>query len=411
MKIAGIIAEYNPFHNGHAYHIEQTKKITGADRVIVAMSGNFTQRGAPAIYDKYSRTLAALNAGADLVIQIPSVYSLSSAEFFGKAAVSLLDSTGLVEYLSFGTEAGDLENISKVADILYEEPEKYQRSLKQYLKSGETFPVARTRALMEYCPEIVNISEIVASPNNILGIEYLKALKAIGSSMKPMTVKRLGADHNDHYMHGATNVSAKAIREAVSYGSQIESLSEYMNDVSYTSLMGAIENNQTVFENDLSGMMIYKLISEREKGYTKYFDVSQDLSDRIVNNLDKFTCLTEFCDLLKTRDKTYTRISRALFHILLGITDESISSAEYSGMCKYIRILGFRKESEDVISELKTHSSLPLITGYNDAKNLYSEQFKDYVSECRIEDLYYAVQTMKSGIPSKADASRPLVVI
>lgn len=411
MKVAGIIAEYNPFHNGHAYHIEQTRKITGADRVVIAMSGNFTQRGAPAIYDKYSRTTAALKAGADLVIQIPSVYSLSSAEFFGKAAVTLLEDTGLVQYLSFGTEAGELDNISKLADILYEEPERYKSSLKKYLKAGETFPIARSRALMDYCPEITNLTEITSSPNNILAIEYLKSLKTLGSSMIPMTIKRQGADHNDHYMYQGNNISAKAIREAVSYGTQVQSLSEYMNDTSFTSLMGAIENNQTVFENDLSGMMIYKLISEREKGYTKYFDVSEELSDRILNNLDKFTCLTEFCDLLKTKDKTYTRISRALFHILLGITDESISSAEYSGMCKYIRVLGFRKEAEDVISELKTKASIPVITGYNDAKNLYSEQFKDYINECRIEDLYYAVQTMKSGIPSKSDMSRPLVVV
>ena len=185
-----------------------------------------------------------------------------------------------------------------------------------------------------------------------------------------------------------------------------------MPEDSFNSIKEAIEKKQVLTEDDFSEMIIYKLISEREQGYTKYLDVSDDLSDRIVNNLDKYTGFSNFCNLIKTRDKTYTRVSRALFHILLDIKDKEEASYDYTGRCPYIRILGFRKNAESLVSDMKSSSSVPIITGYTDAeKNLYSEQLRQLKDESRIEDLYFAVQTLKSGIPSKPDMSRPLIVL
>ena len=149
MKTAGIIAEYNPLHNGHKYHIESTRKETGADYVIAAMSGNFVQRGAPAMIDKFTRAKSALLAGADLVVQIPPYYSLSSAEFFAKGGVSTLVNTGVCEYLSFGSESGNIEDLKKIARVLAEEPAKFKTALKKYLKSGDPFPGARVKALID----------------------------------------------------------------------------------------------------------------------------------------------------------------------------------------------------------------------------------------------------------------------
>ncbi len=412
MKTVGIIAEYNPLHTGHQYHIEQTKKETGADRVIVAMSGNFVQRGAPALIDKYSRAKAALMSGADLVLQIPPMYSLSSAEFFAKGAVSLLINSGVVNYLSFGSEEGTLDDLKKIARILADEPVKFKSSLQKYLKNGVSFPNARAKALVESYPEMADKTELLNTPNNILAIEYLKQLNIAKSKIKPITIKRVGAGYNDPYSPGQTGISSKAIREAVYYGSDVEMLKSYMTEESFEILEKAIKDKMIVHENDFSQMLIYKLLSEREQGFTKYLDVSDDLSDRIINNLDKFTSISEFCDLLKTKDKTYTRISRSLFHILLGITETDMYSQDYTGPCPFIRILGFKKSSEDLVSEMKASASVPIITGYNDAvKNLYSEPMKRLQMESRIEDLYFAIQTLKSGQSCKPDMSRPLIVL
>ena len=181
---------------------------------------------------------------------------------------------------------------------------------------------------------------------------------------------------------------------------------------SFKCLKDAVKKNMTVDENDFSGMMIYKLLSEKDHGFTKYLDVSEELSDRICNNIEKFTKLTEFCNLLKTKDKTYTRISRALFHILLDMTEDSLGASDYEDSCPYIRVLGFRKSSEALLSEIKTKASVPVICGYTDAANsLYSEPMKVFRNESRIEDLYFAVQTMKSGVVAKPDLSRPIVVV
>ena len=412
MTAAGIIAEYNPFHNGHEYHIRRTREETGADFIVVAMSGNFVQRGAPALIDKYRRTKSALLSGADIVLQIPPSYSLASAEGFAEGAVSLLMSTGVIQYLSFGTEAGSLSDLNKIARILADESAEFKKSLQKHLKSGIPFPNARARALIDCCPGMSGITELTSSPNNILAIEYLKSLIRYRSTIKPVTIKRFGAGYNDPYVPGQAGISAKAIREAVSYGSYNDSMSEYMPEDSFNSIKEAIEKKQVLTEDDFSEMIIYKLISERQQGYTKYLDVSDDLSDRIVNNLDKYTGFSNFCNLIKTRDKTYTRVSRALFHILLGIKDKEEASYDYTGRCPYIRILGFRKNAESLVSDMKSSSSVPIITGYTDAeKNLYSEQLRQLKDESHIEDLYFAVQTLKSGIPSKPDMSRPLIVL
>ena len=230
--------------------------------------------------------------------------------------------------------------------------------------------------------------------------------------MKPVTFKRVGAGYNDPYTPGQPGISSKAIREAISYGSDIETLKDYMTSESFKSLQNAVKKNLTVTEDDFSQMLIYKLLSERHQGYTKYSDVSEDLSDRIVNNLDKFTSFSDFCNLLKTRNITYTRVSRALFHILLNMTDDTQGYTEYTGVCPYIRVLGFKKESEALVSEMKTKSIVPIITGYNDAsKNLYDEPMKHLMIESAVEDLYFSVQTLKSKVKSKPDMSRPLIVL
>ena len=190
MKIVGLITEYNPFHNGHLYHIEKAKEITGADSVIVVMSGNYVQRGAPAIMPKHLRAEVALEAGVDVLMELPVCYATGSAEYFAAGAISLFERLGCVDSICFGSECGDYGLLARVAHILADEPEGYRQALKDLLKSGMSFPLARQKALKDYL-EDDSLDSVLEQPNNILGIEYIKALYQRKSPMKSYTIKRM----------------------------------------------------------------------------------------------------------------------------------------------------------------------------------------------------------------------------
>lgn len=192
-KVLGIIAEYNPFHNGHLYHLEESKKISGASYTVAVMSGNFTERGNCAVIDKWSRTKMALKNGIDVVIELPLLYSISSAENFAEGAIKILDSLKVVDYLSFGSETSDIKLLDKIADVLYHEPKEYKGILSHELSKGLSFPKARENALMIYLNDIQKFSNVLSSPNNILGIEYLKAMKKLNCSFCPICIPRIGS--------------------------------------------------------------------------------------------------------------------------------------------------------------------------------------------------------------------------
>ena len=216
MKIAGLITEYNPFHNGHLYHIQQTKHKADADAVIVVMSGDYVQRGVPAVMPKRLRVESALECGASAVFELPVCYSTGSAELFAESAVALLDQLQIVDSLCFGSECGDLDALSEIADLLCQEPEEYRSLLKKHLRNGLSFPCARREALNEYLPE-KNFAALLDEPNNILGIEYLKAIKKLKSPVKPYTILRKGARYHDKELSTENLSSASAIRSLLSY--------------------------------------------------------------------------------------------------------------------------------------------------------------------------------------------------
>jgi predicted nucleotidyltransferase len=218
MKVAGIIVEYNPFHNGHKFHIEQTKKLTGADYIIAVMSGNYVQRGEPAVINKYLRTDMALLNGVDLCIELPTCYSSASAEFFAYGAVSILHKLGIVDYVCFGSEAGSIKHLDYIADILNSNNKEYQTILNKYIKQGNSYPKARELGILEYLksiksPYLKEIKKIISSPNNILGIEYIKALKKLGSSITPITITRTDKGYNEINLDKTSSyTSASSIR-------------------------------------------------------------------------------------------------------------------------------------------------------------------------------------------------------
>ena len=372
MKVNGIVAEYNPFHNGHAYQMQHAREATGADYTIIVMSGNFMQRGAPALLDKFTRAKMALECGADLVLELPTCYAASSAEFFAKGSIALFDKLRVTTNLCFGSECGNINTLSQIAEIFYTEPEPYVESLRCNLKKGMSFPIARTWALLQYAPSLSDDKDVLSSPNNILGIEYLKALMSRNSKIVPFTTTRVGADYHDKRL-GTNQCSAIAIRQSVAAGHDLTYLSFQMPENAYEIFRASLDEQKPLFADDFSAALQYKLLTEYSTGYDKYQDISSDLSDRIRNLLPSFVGYTSFCDLLKSKDMTYTRISRCLLHILLNMTKEEFGICRAEDYISYARVLGFRKDATPLLTEIKKNSSIPLVTSLADARQSLSE--------------------------------------
>ena len=271
-KVLGIIAEYNPFHNGHLYHLEQSKKLTGADYTIAIISGNFTQRGSTSLIDKWSKTKMALLNGVDLVIELPVLYAISSAENFACGAIKILNSLNIVNYLSFGSETSNIDILNKFADVLYNEPKEYQNLLSHELKKGLSFPKARENALLMYINDIRNSVNILSSPNNILGIEYLKALKKYNSPIQPITISRLESDYNSTSF--SNNIaSATAIRNLVNNKS-FDIINNLLPASSFEILMEEIRNGHmiiglSIFEKEII-YILRKMSIEEIRNYLMF---------------------------------------------------------------------------------------------------------------------------------------------
>ena len=385
MKIVGLIAEYNPFHNGHRYHIEQAKEITGADHVIVVMSGNYVQRGVPAIMPKRMRCEAALKAGASLVLELPVCYSTASAESFAFGAVSILDKLGCVDAICFGSECGSIKNLQLISKILIDEPKEYKEALQYYLKEGNSYPLARQNAMYEYFNSDI-ASPILAEPNNILGIEYLKALYKIDSKMEPFTITRVSSHYHDEELQEEFS-SASAIRNEIMNNEEFN-LEGQVPEETLDLFKENYQIRYPVYANDFSLLLKFRLLNETKESLTQYADVSEELANRIINQRNQYLDFEQFCDLLKTKEITHSRISRALLHILLEIKKTDMTQIEHA------RVLGFRKDSTAVLSAIKETSVIPLIgklVGCNDPmilKDIYVSNLYESVICDKLKSTY-----------------------
>ncbi len=370
MKTIGIIAEFNPFHEGHKHLIEKCKENLGADRVVIVMSGDFVQRGAPAIVDKYARAKMALRSGADLVLELPIYYSTGSAEYFAQGAVSILNSLGCIDYLCFGSEHADLKKLDNIANILHTESTLYKEILEKELKQGKPYPAASASALMAALKNqsvdnnIDVYRQIFESPNSILAIEYLKALKKQKSKIKPYTIERIGQPYHSDDLGGVPSASGVRARiftasERYTKANAHEILSGFMPEGAIHEI--ASYSGSFLSSNSLSRLMHYKLTLEKDKGYTDYLDVSGDISNLIVKNLDGFDDFSGFCSKLKSKNLVYTRISRSLLHILLNITKENMNEYKKGSFTCYARVLGLKTDSSDVLALIHEKSSIPVI--------------------------------------------------
>lgn len=399
MKIVGLITEYNPFHNGHKYHIEQARKITGADYVIAVMSGDFVQRGAPAFLPKHLRAKMALDGGCDMVLELPVCYATGSAEYFAYGAVSLLDRLGCVDSICFGSECGDYDSLLKIAQLLVNEPSNYKTLFQDFLRSGMSFPLARQHALREYFNDS-SLEQILESPNNILGIEYIKALLSRKSKMNGFTITRKDSSYHDTTLSSEFS-SASAIRHIYTDSGEIdfELLDRYLPNAGAKLLKENYKKRYPVFSNDLSLLLRYRLLSETKESLTQYMDINTELANRIINSRNHFMNFEQFCDLLKTRELTYARISRCLLHILLNIQKSDLQNFMDNGTCMYARILGFKKNATEIFSHINQKAEIPLITNPG-SLDLSDDLFSKMLSlDIYAADLYENIISSKYDQP------------
>ena len=355
--ILGIVSEYNPFHNGHLMHLNYSKDLTKADFTIAIMTGNFVQRGDTSLIDKWTKTEMALKAGIDLVIELPTVYATSSAENFADGAIKILDSLGIVDYLSFGSELGELGPIDAVASVLAREPKDLSNLITRQLKSGLSYPKAREIALNMYFGTSPIYTEVLQNPNNILGVEYLKAIKRRRSHIKAFTVKRDYSDYNSTTVKKGI-ASATAIRTMIQNKKSINRVVpfETYELLERQAKQGKLVPSITVFEKEI----IYTLRKMTLQEIAALPDVSEGLENRIKLAVNSYNDLPSVIAAIKTKRYTQTRIQRILLHALLGITQKDINASKRA--IPYIRILGFNKHGKRIISAIaKENPKLKII--------------------------------------------------
>ena len=393
MKIVGLITEYNPFHAGHLYHMQQARELTGADYCVVLMSGSFVQRGEPAIFDKYLRTKTALLAGADLVLEIPAAFSTASAHEFAAYGVALLSAIG-VDAVVFGSECGQIEILKQAAYALNHESAEFQERLRKGLKAGLTYPQARAKAL-----EMEDTwASVLSSPNNILGIEYLRAAEDLHSPMEFYTISRKGSGYHEDTLADANFPSASAIRGIIRNSLSkdkdlLDILASHLPAVTHPAYTGAVP----VFVDDFSELLNAAIL--QMQATFSIADLSPEPAARLAKPPYFPLSFEERIQALKTRQLTYTHVSRALLHLVLGMREEDISRWKDEGYALYARILGFRRQSSPLLSCLHKKSSIPLITKMADAaQSLAPSALALLEQEVYASHLYQTVRIKRGGV-------------
>ena len=358
-NILGIVAEYNPFHYGHLYHLEQSKKLIKPDCAVAVMSGNFVQRGEPALIDKWSRTEMALKNGVDLVIELPLIYSISSAENYAFGAIKILKSLGNSLTLSFGSECGDIDILSEIADIFIYEPKEYLAVLNHDLSRGMSFPKAREHAALMYLNNIRKFSKVLKGPNNILATEYLKAIKILNAkNINLTTIKRKGSEYDDLCLSDKYS-SATAIRHAVSTKEDVE---QFVPKNSYDILKNKIDNNEIIYGlKKYEQAILYAFRTMTLEEIANLPDVCEGLENLIKKSANSCNTLEELISKIKSKRYTLTRINRILLYALLFITKTDMEESYKAN--PYIRVLGMNEKGKELISNIsKNNKKLNIIT-------------------------------------------------
>ena len=436
MVINAVIAEYNPLHKGHEYLISEGIKRTGADFTIVVMSGNYVQRGEPAVMDKSIRTRAALIAGADLVVELPLYYSIASAENFAKGAVALIDKLGCVDNLIFGAETDNIRLLNDIATLSLDYEIDLYESISAFMAEGHSYPKSLALAisaiisktdteaenkyeeLLKYDKE--EITKILSSPNSTLAICYIKALISMGSDINPVAVKRVVSEHDDLSL-GA--LSSSAIRKEL-LEENYEPLRDQLSEEIYELYADNVMKNYPVKLDDFSDILLYKLRTliygngARLKAQgilalTEYLDVSEELAGRIINLLPEYKNFSQFIAILKTKSITYSHISRALMHIILDIKKANMTKYIANDYSLYVRILGFFKESSNILSVIDTSAKIPVISKLADCEKVIEDPLtlKLLFETINASELYLGLVSSRYGCEYVSELSQKIVIL
>lgn len=395
MKILAVICEYNPFHNGHAYQLRQQTKELGCDGVVCLMSGSFVQRGEPAVLDKWARSEMALACGCDLVLELPVLYSLQSAEGFALGAVSLLSSLGLAGFLGFGSESGELGLLTAAASA--SEQPLYQQRLKMRLAEGMSYPQACGKVLEELEPRTAGLE-----PNDILGLSYIRALQRVHSPLQPAVLKRMDGGYNSLTAENEF-LSAAGIRSCLIRG---EEVSSYMPPEAYAILKRETAAGRApVFSASLGSLLCYKLQQTSRSHLAHISGISEGLEKRLIDAASSSRSFSEIALAAKTKRYPQTRIQRTLLKILLDISkaDEKIQSA-------YARVLGIGKNGAAILREIQTKSTIPVITKTAAACLPNDEAKRLFALENSATDLYSLLYPKREAGKNGMDFSRSPVL-
>jgi len=415
MKVCACICELNPFHNGHEYLFRTARSLTGADFIIAVMSGDFTQRGLPAICDKYARATQALMGGADLVIELPVMYATGSADYFAFGAVSSIVSMGCVDHLCFGSECGDLTMLSSCAGLREEkDPGLHILSSGENSESTRNYKISKLlKEGMSYAKAYATVTGNEFASNDMLAVRYIKSLHMLGSGIEPVCIKRYGGGYNDS---GDNDFSALAVRRKISRG---ESFAHLVPKYVYRNLQSVAGSAFPVNTDDLS-IQLYTLLShiigEEEEGgdecLTDYMDVSANIAGRIRSNIGKYMGYESFASLVHSKEYTKSRVYRALVHILLDIRKTDYPEELNDCVVPYIRILGFRQASSALLSRLKDMCTVPVISKAGDAASILDDEAM-YVfnKDIKAANLYDMACTFRFNKEPVHDFAREIVII
>ena len=392
MKICAIICEYNPLHYGHLYHIQKAKELSGCDAVMCIQAGNFTQRGEPAITNKYVRARMALEAGADIVVQIPTAYCCSSAEIFALAGVKIANSFDDVTHLAFGCETENFELLKEIAKYFANEPKEYKEKLKKFLDLGDSLPVSRQKAIEELMKEdkvefseITETLNILTKPNNILAIEYLKALIRTKSKIEPIFTTRSNSDYNSADLNGKDS-SATAIRTKLLSKQKIRAIKKLVPSFTYKLLKDDIDEFGLPDLNLYNDLCSYVVKTSLASDYKNVYDVSEGIENRFLESAKKFKDFNELLLDVKTKRYTYTRLKRIVLRLLLKIDKNIVSEIYKIDKLPFIKVLAFNAEKKDCLSSVSANTNL-IIRNSNIVRNPSEE----YVTLANIEDRANAV--------------------
>lgn len=424
MKTVGIIAEYNPFHNGHLYQLKKAKEMTGASCAAVVMSGDYTQRGTPAVFNKYMRTRSALLSGADLVVELPVFGAVASAADFADSGVSLLTAMGAVDFLCFGSECGSLETLKRQAKLFHgEEDGNMSALIKEGLKKGLSWPQAKSLAAAapaqstleqstpkQSTPDRSNPAESgpAVSPNDILGVEYLRALKKYRSPMEPSTVKRTDDGYHSLTLSG-TFASASAIRKAIA-----ENNPGFLDMALPVSFFDSLQMEPcpAIQFDDFSVILGEKLLNASFDELAEISGMPKDLAGKLYRNKLDFHRASGLVAASKDRQYTYARVNRCLMNTILGITKEDTAQFKSLSSAPWIRILGFRRDSAFLLSEIKKQADIPLISKTADYASLLSGPARLlFEKHLRTAELYRLISQIKTGQSMRNEFTRSVVIV